>query len=84
MNELRKAKPDEFQKIAGEWKEEILTRALMLKYYGDVELAGMDETIIQKQINPARKVLEKAPDVLEKLERLAQEEVKNRKPMGPR
>ena len=84
MNELRKAKPDDFQKIAGEWKEEILTRALMLKYYGDVELAGMDETIIQKQINPARKVLEKAPDVLEKLERLAQEEIKNRKPMGPR
>ncbi len=84
MNELRKAKPDEFQKIAGEWKEEILTRALMLKYYGDVEVPGTAETIVQKQINPARKVLEKAPDVLEKLERLAQEEIKNRKPMGPR
>ena len=84
MNELRKTKPEEFQKIAGEWKEEILTRALMLKYYGDVEVAGTDDTIVQKQINPARKVLEKAPDVLEKLERLAQEEVKHRKPMGPR
>ena len=84
MNELRKAKPDEFKKIAGDWEEEILSRALMLKYYGDVEVPGTDETIIQRQINPARKVLEKAPDVLEKLEQLAQEEIKTRKPMGPR
>lgn len=84
FNELRKAKPGEVDKIRGPWKEETVTRALMLKYYGDVEIPGTDETIIQKQINPARELLKTYPDVLEKLERLAQEEIKNRKPMGPR
>jgi hypothetical protein len=84
FNELRKIRPEEVRKIMGTWKEETLTRAMMLKYYGDVELPGTDETIIQKEINPARKLLKEFPETLERLERLAQEEIKNRKPMGPR
>jgi hypothetical protein len=84
MNELRKANPDKFEKIRDGIKEEILTRALMLKYYGDVEVPGTDKTIVQSQIDPARRVLKTHSKIFDELEMMAQEEIKNRKPMGPR
>lgn len=91
MEELRKSAGDEAvdnalkDKFGVKLSEEIVTRAMMLKHFGDVEKtedpnakAGND------QIERGRWILNNRPEVLDKLDKLAQEEIKKRKPMGPR
>lgn len=65
--------------------EEAVTRAMMVKHFGEVEL-NEDPTakVGKEQVERGKWVLQNRPEVLDNLDKLAQEEIKKRKPMGPR
>lgn len=87
LNELRKAVgADEVRKAMTDkdghvWDEEILTRATMQRHFGDVET---DEKSNPDQISRGKNLATRYGYVLDAVEKLAQEEIKKRKPMGPR
>lgn len=87
LNELRKSvgadkvREAMTDKDGHVWDEEILTRATMQRHFGDVETEDKGNI---DQISRGKNLATRYGYVLDAVEKLAQEEIKKRKPMGPR
>lgn len=84
---IRKEEPEKAKELFNDNFEETYVRGLMHKHFGDIELKTSDGEVNKKQSEAGLKFFKDNPGAaerIEKVEALAADILKRRKPMGPR